>query len=61
MNDVLIALVFIGMVAYPAVAAFLPNFEMDDEARRNLAPALAPGGKDRSFHSGDGTASVPGR
>jgi hypothetical protein len=60
MNDVLIALVFIGMVAYPAVAALLPNFEMDDETRRNLAPALAPG-KDRAFQSGDGTASVPGR
>ncbi len=60
MNDVLIALVFIGMVAYPAVAALLPNFEMDDETRRNLAPALAPG-KDTAFHSGNGTASLPGR
>jgi len=60
MNDLLIALVFIGMVAYPAVAALLPNLEMDDEARRKLAPALAPG-KDSAFRSGDGTASVPGR
>lgn len=58
MNDLLIALVFIGMVAYPAVAALLPNFEMDDQARRNLAPALTPG-KDSAFRPGDGTASVP--
>jgi hypothetical protein len=53
MSDVLIALVFIGMVIYPAIAAMMPNFEIDDETRSSLAPALASGKE--ALHSSKGT------
>ncbi|MGB6688422.1 MAG: hypothetical protein WBE76_11320 [Terracidiphilus sp.] len=56
MRDIFIALVFIGLVTYPALAAMIPNLEMDDETRRSLAPALASG--DEALHSGNGTASI---
>jgi hypothetical protein len=54
MRDIFIALVFIGLVFYPALAALIPSFEMDDETRRSLAPALAAG--DDALHSGKRTA-----
>jgi hypothetical protein len=59
MRDISIALVFIGLVTYPVLAALIPNFEMDDETRRSLAPAMGPG--EESLPSGNGTASISGR
>lgn len=56
MRDIFIALVFIGLVLYPALAALIPNFEMDDETRRSLAPVMASG--EESLPSGNGTASI---
>jgi hypothetical protein len=53
MRDIVIALVFIGMVIYPALAALIPSFEMDDETRRSLAPVMASG--EDTLHSGNGT------
>jgi hypothetical protein len=55
MRDIFISLVFIGLVLYPALAALIPSFEMDDETRRSLAPAMAGG--DEALRSRKGTAA----
>ena len=42
MHDILIALVFVGMVTYPAVVAALPADDAEDESTVGLLPALTP-------------------
>jgi hypothetical protein len=40
MHDILIALVFVGMVSYPAVVAALPADDSDEESTVGLLPSL---------------------
>jgi hypothetical protein len=56
MRDIFIALVFIGLVTYPALAALIPNFEMDDETRRSLAPVM--GSSEEALPSAGGAAPI---
>jgi hypothetical protein len=41
MHDILIALVFVGMVTYPAITALMPSSEQDEERAVGL-PVLSP-------------------